>query len=86
MKTIEFCVKPKLESRLLRSRNVKPSTPVAHSVAKKESHISMSLLLNGMNYKNMADVRVLLLGLQTGCTKYSCFIFVTHRTVENVTL
>jgi hypothetical protein len=41
----EYFMEPELESR-----NVSPSIPVAHSVAKKESYESMLLLLNGMKY------------------------------------
>jgi len=80
----ECCMESKLESRLLHNINVKPSTPVAHSVAKKESCGSMSLLLNGMKCKKHCwqVCGVPLLGLQTECMKYSCFIFVTCRTVE----
>lgn len=36
---------------LLHSGNVKPLVPFAHSVAKKESYESMSLLLNAINCK-----------------------------------
>jgi hypothetical protein len=80
----ECCMEPKHESRLLHYRNVKPSTPVAHSVAKKESYESMSLILDGMKYKKhcLQICGVLLLGMQTGCTKFSCFVFVTCRAVE----
>lgn len=80
----ECRIEPKLESRLLHTRNVKPLTPVVHSVSKKESYENMSLFVNGMKYKKRCWQKrgVLLLGLQTGCTKYSCFIFATRRTVE----
>jgi hypothetical protein len=81
----------KLESSLLHDRNVKPSTPVVHSVAEKESLKSMSFLPNGITCsKHCWQIcGVLLLGLQKGCTKFSYFIFVICMTVEkpiNVTL
>jgi len=80
----ECRIEPKLESRLLHDRNVNPLTPVLQSVAKKESYDNMSLLLNGTKYKKHCwqICGVLVLGLQRGCTKYSCFISVTCRTVE----
>lgn len=60
-----------LEAVLLRNGNVKPSTPVAHLVAKEKSYESMSLLLKAINFNKSCwqvcgDLKVtgLLLGLR----------------------
>jgi hypothetical protein len=40
--------KVSLKAVLLRNGNVTPSTPVAHSVARKKTHDSLSFLLNAV--------------------------------------
>lgn len=73
--------KSSLKAVLLHNGNKKPSIPVAHAVDMKESYQSMSLILDSIKYKNYrwqlcGDLKVigLLLGLQSGYTKYCCFL------------
>lgn len=70
-----------LKAVLLHHGNTKPSIPVAHSVAMKETYENMSIILNAVNYNEhrwtiCGDLKViaLLLGLQGGFTKFCCFL------------
>ncbi|GBM15585.1 hypothetical protein AVEN_95228-1 [Araneus ventricosus] len=66
---------------LLAIRNDLPSVPVAYSVDMKETYENISRILDKIcyhdyNWKLCADLKVvaLLKGLQTGCTKFCCFL------------
>jgi hypothetical protein len=66
---------------LLHNGNEKPSVPVAHAVDVKESYESMKNILSCIRYSEhkwiiCADLKVvaLLLGMQLGFTKNSCFL------------
>lgn len=70
-----------LKAVLLHNGNERPSIPVAHAVATKESRESLEAILRAINYdkyqwKICADLKVngLLLGMQKGYTKYMCFL------------
>jgi hypothetical protein len=83
-----------LKAVLLHNGMVKPSILVAHSVAKRESYESMSLLLNANNYKKhclqiRGDLKVtaFLLGLQTRYMNYCCFLCLwAGEQPKNITL
>ena len=73
--------KSSLKAVLLHHDNCKPSVPVAYAVGLKESYKSTEMILNLISYslykwKICGDLKVisLLLGLQLGYTKYSCFL------------
>ena len=70
-----------LKAVLLHNGNEYPSVPLAYGAYMKESYESMKLLLNTINYNKYkwhicGDLKViaLLLGLQLGYTKFSCFL------------
>lgn len=73
--------KRSLKAVLLHNGNERPSIPVAHSVHLPESYDTMALVLKFIKYDKFkwhicGDLKVigLLLGLQGGYTKYSCFL------------
>jgi hypothetical protein len=73
--------KRSLKAALLHNGNERPSIPIAHSVYLPESYKTMALLLKCINYKQhqwsiCGDLKVigLLLGMQSGYTKHSCFL------------
>ena len=73
--------KVSLKAVLLHNGNVLPSIPIAHAFGIKESDDSMKQLLLYIKYDPYkwnicADLKVivLLLGLQLGYTKCSCFL------------
>ncbi|XP_050822620.1 uncharacterized protein LOC127057686 [Gopherus flavomarginatus] len=73
--------KTSLKAVLLHNGNVLPSIPVGHAVHMKETYDNMKQLLRCINYDQhqwqlCGDLKVvaLLLGLQTGYTKYCCFL------------
>jgi hypothetical protein len=78
---------------LLHNRNIHPSIPIAHSVHMKETYANMDLLLKGINYskygwKMRGDLKVigLLLGTQSGYTRFCCFLCEwDSRTKTNIT-
>ena len=70
-----------LKAVLLHNGNKLPSIPVAHSVAMKETYENMRHILEAIKYENhcwhiCGDLKVigLLLGMQSGFTKYPCFL------------
>ena len=71
--------KTSLKAVLLDVHNVLPAVPVAHAAHLKETYETMKLLLQSIRYEQHAwqicsDLKViaLLLGLQSGYTKYCC--------------
>ena len=73
--------KSSLKAVLLHNTNQFASTPLAHSTCMKESYENMKLLLGKLQYsthtwKICVDFKVLnmLLGQQSGFTKYPCFM------------
>jgi hypothetical protein len=73
--------KRSLKAVLLHNGNRLPSIPLAHSVHMKETHENMATLLQAISYNSFqwhvsGDLKVvgLLLGLQSGYTKYCCFL------------
>lgn len=69
-----------LKAVLLHIGNVHPSVPIGHSVHLTESYENLRFLLQCIDYKThrwliCGDLKVtsMLLGLQLGYTKYSCF-------------
>lgn len=71
-----------LKAVLLHNGNEKPSIPVGHAVDLKESRESLNSILTAIKYDQYkwficADLKVtgLLLGMQSGYTKYMCFLF-----------
>jgi hypothetical protein len=79
---IFICVsKIKLKTVLLNDGHVKSPISLDHSLAQKETFVIMLILLNAFNYNNSCwqihgylKVTGLLLGLQTGCTKFSVVV------------
>ncbi|XP_061419594.1 uncharacterized protein LOC133349820 isoform X1 [Lethenteron reissneri] len=74
--------KMSLKAVLLHNGNVLPSIPVGHAAHMKETYDNMKQFLRCINYDQhrmqlCGDFKVvaLLLGLQTGYTKYCCFLF-----------
>ena len=70
-----------IKAVLLHNGNTRPSIPLAYGMEVKESYETMQKLLNVIKYsdnqwKVCGDLKViaLLLGLQLGYTKYSCFL------------
>lgn len=70
-----------LKAVLLHNGNILPSLPVAYGTHLKETYDILKLILEKINYatykwKICADLKVvaLILGLQTGYTKYCCFL------------
>jgi hypothetical protein len=70
-----------LKGVLLHNGNIQPAIPVAHAAGMKESYESMQVLLNLVKYQNhqwsiCGDFKViaLILGMQGGYTKHSCFL------------
>ena len=75
---------------LLNNGNKFSSIPVRHSVVMKESHKSMELLLSALNYQEhewliCGDLKAvgIILGLQSGYTKYPCFLCVWDSRVDD---
>lgn len=73
--------KRSLKAVLLHNSNIYSSLPVAHSVYLKESYDNLQLVLQKIKYHNhewilCGDLKVLgmLLGQQSGFTKYPCFL------------
>lgn len=73
--------KTSLKGVLLHNGNKLPSLPLAYSADLKETYDVMKLMLEKLNYKEhkwpiCADLKVvaLLTGLQSGYTKYCCFL------------
>lgn len=73
--------KQSLKAVLLHKTNRKPSVPIAYSVDTKESYERLQLILNLVNYcdhkwRICCDLKVvaMLSGLQSGYTKYMCFL------------
>jgi hypothetical protein len=73
--------KSSLKAVLLHNGNRYASVPVGYSVHMKETYDNMSLLLNKICYRQYnwsvcGDLKVItiLMGMQTGYTKYCCFI------------
>lgn len=73
--------KTSLKVVLLANGNELPSVPVAYSVTMKETYENISRILDKISYhdynwKLCADLKVvaLLMGLQSGYTKYCCFL------------
>lgn len=73
--------KVSLKAVLLHNGNNKPSIPIGHAVNSKESYETMTTLIKLIkyeehNWKVCGDLKVvgLLLGLQSGYTKYCCFL------------
>ncbi|XP_053968164.1 uncharacterized protein LOC128869618 [Anastrepha ludens] len=73
--------KDSLKAVLLFNGNLYPSVPVAHAAKMKETYENMKVLLDCINYSNYkwqicADLKVvaIVLGLQTGYTKFCCFL------------
>ena len=71
-----------LKAVLLNNGNIKPSIPLGHSVAMKETYENISVILKAVHYNEHCweicwDLKViaLLLGLQGGFTKF-CFFYV----------
>jgi hypothetical protein len=70
-----------LKGVLLHNGNEQPSIPVIHAVNMKETYASLKFLLQKIEYDQhqwqiCADFKViaLVLGMQTGFTKYMCFL------------
>ena len=70
-----------LKAVLLHNRNIHPSIPISHSVHMKETHKNMDLLLIAIRYSKYRwkicggfQVIGLLLGMQSGYTKFCCFL------------
>ena len=70
-----------LKAVLLHNGNVYPSLPIAHAVHMKETYENMGLLLNKIKYTQhnwniCGDLKVigLLMGMQSGYTKFCCFL------------
>lgn len=66
---------------LLHNGNELPSVPVAYVVAMKETYETMCHILQAIKYENhcwriCGDLKVigLLMGLQSGFTKFPCFL------------
>ena len=70
-----------LKAVLLHNGNIMPSIPVAHSVHLKETYDNMEILLKAIKYEShqwniCADLKVIgmLMGMQSGFTKFCCFL------------
>lgn len=73
--------KRSLKAVLLHNGNMKPSIPIAHSVHLHESYENLELLLRAIAYERhkwniCGDLKVIcfLMGMQSGFTKYCCFL------------
>ena len=73
--------KDSLKAVLIHNGNTLPSVPLAHSWNLREDYINLKFILSHINYndhnwKICADLKVVafLTGLQTGFTKYCCFL------------
>ena len=71
-----------LKAVLLHNGNIYPSIPIAHSTQMTENYENVKHLLGRISYERYqwilcGDFKMLgfLLGLQAGCTKYSCFFY-----------
>ncbi|EFN81509.1 hypothetical protein EAI_11433, partial [Harpegnathos saltator] len=70
-----------LKAALLHNGNEKPSIPIAHAVQTKECYDTMRKILAKIKYnehqwKICGDLKVigLLIGMQSGFTKFCCFL------------
>jgi hypothetical protein len=66
---------------MLHNGNIRPSIPIAHCVNMYETYKNVDLLLKATSYSNYGwkicgDLKVtgLLLGMQSGYTKFCCFL------------
>lgn len=82
--------KTSIKAVLLHNGNVKPSIPVAFATGMKEEFDVMRDILNFIQYernqfKIVADFKViaLLMGLQSGYTKYNCFLCLYDSRARN---
>lgn len=82
--------KTSIKAVLLHIGNVKPSTPVAFAVQMKEEFDTMKRILDLIQYDRyqfliVADFKViaLLMGLQSGYTKYCCFLCLWDSRARN---
>jgi len=73
--------KRSLKAVLLHNGNVKPSVPIAHGFDVKETYDNLKIIMDKVQYQQYpmnicADFKVIaiLLGMQTGYTKYCCFL------------
>ena len=73
--------KTSLKAVLLHNDNIKPSIPVGYSILRKETYDTIKIQLDILeyptyNWKICRDLKVvsLLLGLQLGYTKHTCFL------------
>ena len=73
--------KRSLKAVLLHNKNVYSSIPVAHSVNMKEEYFNIEFLLQKLKYNEhlwqiCGDLKMttILLGQQSGYTKYSCYL------------
>ena len=80
MATIYIFLKEESKSSILHNESKLASVPVAHSVFIKETYESMEMLLTKIKYTEhkwaiSGDLKVvsLLLGQQSGFTKFPCF-------------
>ena len=70
-----------IKAVLLHNGNIYPSVPIAHSVTLKETYENLRFILDSIQYDDhkwsiCADLKVvaILTGLQSGYTKYCCFL------------
>ena len=70
-----------IKAVFLNNGNIYPSIPIAHSVTPKETHENLRFILDNIQYDNhkwsiCSDLRVVAIftGLQSGYTKYCCFL------------
>ena len=70
-----------LKAVLLHNGNIKHSIPIAHSVHLNESYENIKIILEKIQYNDhqwsiCGDLKIIgiLMGLQQGFTKYSCFL------------
>src|SRR5277367_6713306 len=71
-----------LKAVLLHNGNKHPSVPIGHSVLMKEDYENVKVLLQKIKYVDykwdvFGDFKMLgfLMGMQSGFTKYPCFLF-----------
>ena len=79
-----------LKAVLLHNRCIHPSIPIAHTVYMKEIHKNMDLLLTAISYSRygwkicgVLHGVGLLLGIQSGYTKFCCFLCEGYSQAED---